>query len=50
MGDTVGRAMAPPGRLFPVAEFTVQDDLIPGIDVVAERDRLAGTEPAVLDA
>ncbi|MFF9049822.1 sigma factor-like helix-turn-helix DNA-binding protein [Streptomyces erythrochromogenes] len=47
---TVGLAMAPLGRLFLVLEFTIEDDLITGIDITAEPERLAGLELAVLDA
>ncbi|MFJ9591475.1 sigma-70 family RNA polymerase sigma factor [Streptomyces virginiae] len=46
---TVGLAMAPLGRLFLVLRFTIEDGLITGIDVVAEPERLAGLELAVLD-
>ncbi|MFJ9936574.1 sigma-70 family RNA polymerase sigma factor [Streptomyces virginiae] len=46
---TVGLAMAPLGRLFLVLRFTIEDGLITGIDVVAEPERLAALELAVLD-
>ncbi|MFI1809416.1 sigma-70 family RNA polymerase sigma factor [Streptomyces sp. NPDC020422] len=38
---TVGLAMAPMGRLALVLRFAVTDGLITGIEVIAERDRLA---------
>lgn len=50
VGGTVGLAMAPLGRLFLVLRFTIEDGLITEIDVVAEPERLAGLELAVLDA
>jgi RNA polymerase sigma-70 factor (ECF subfamily) len=46
----VGLAMAPRGRLRLVLLFTVADDGITRIEVVADRERLAGIEVAVLDA
>ncbi|MFB7811133.1 sigma-70 family RNA polymerase sigma factor [Streptomyces sp. INR7] len=46
---TVGLAMAPLGRLFLVLRFTIEDGLITEIDVVAEPERLAALELAVLD-
>ncbi|MFD9005629.1 sigma factor [Streptomyces sp. NPDC059582] len=46
----VGLAMAPRGRLFLVLAFTVTRDGITAIDVIADRERLAGIEVAVLDA
>ncbi|KJY19461.1 sigma-70 family RNA polymerase sigma factor [Streptomyces virginiae] len=49
VGGTVGLAMAPLGRLFLVLRFTIEDGLITEIDVVAEPERLAGLELAVLD-
>jgi RNA polymerase sigma-70 factor (ECF subfamily) len=45
----VGLAMAPRGRLRLVLVLTVTDDGITRIDVVADRERLAGIEVAVLD-
>ncbi|MEU2280511.1 sigma-70 family RNA polymerase sigma factor [Streptomyces sp. NPDC013178] len=44
----VGLAMAPRGRLRLVLLFTVTDEGITRIDVVADRERLAGIEVAVL--
>ena len=46
---SVGLAMAPHGRLFLVLAFTIVDDRITGIDVIADRSRLDGLELAVLD-
>ncbi|GKQ39445.1 sigma-70 family RNA polymerase sigma factor [Streptomyces sp. A012304] len=46
----VGLAMAPLGRLRLVLLFTVADDGITRIEVVADRERLDGVEVAVLDA
>ncbi|MEU4733002.1 MULTISPECIES: sigma-70 family RNA polymerase sigma factor [unclassified Streptomyces] len=46
----VGLAMAPLGRLFLVLAFTITQGLITEIDVVAEPERLAGIDLAVLDA
>ncbi|GAB7105586.1 sigma-70 family RNA polymerase sigma factor [Streptomyces phaeofaciens JCM 4814] len=45
----VGLAMAPHGRLRLVLLFTVTEDGITAIDVVADRERLAATEVAVPD-
>ncbi|MFD9126806.1 sigma-70 family RNA polymerase sigma factor [Kitasatospora sp. NPDC059571] len=47
---TVGLVMAPYGRLALVLAFTVEDGLITGIDVIADRERLDRLEIAVLDA
>lgn len=48
---TVGLVMAPRGRPAVVLTFAIAaDGAITGIDVVAERERLAGVEVAVLDA
>ncbi|MET9382813.1 sigma-70 family RNA polymerase sigma factor [Streptomyces sp. NPDC002928] len=46
----VGLAMAPQGRLRLVLAFTVTEDGITEIDVIADRERLDGIEVAVLDA
>ncbi|MEV7520147.1 sigma-70 family RNA polymerase sigma factor [Streptomyces sp. NPDC091371] len=46
----VGLAMAPLGQLFLVLRFTVVDDLITAIDVVAEPEALHAIDIAVLDA
>ncbi|MEU5438519.1 sigma-70 family RNA polymerase sigma factor [Streptomyces sp. NPDC020719] len=46
---SVGLAMAPYGRLVIVLRFTIVDDVITGIEVVADPDRIAETEVAVLD-
>lgn len=40
----------PTGRLFLVLAFTIGDGVITGMDIVADPDRLRGTEIAVLDA
>ncbi|MGW0874980.1 sigma-70 family RNA polymerase sigma factor [Streptomyces sp. NPDC002740] len=45
----IGLAMAPHGRLRLVLLFTIAEDGITGIDVVADRERLDGIEVAVLD-
>lgn len=46
----IGLAMAPRGRLSLVLAFTVTEDGITEIDVVADRERLGRTALAVLDA
>ncbi|MFF8268650.1 sigma-70 family RNA polymerase sigma factor [Streptomyces sp. NPDC016562] len=46
----VGLAMAPLGRLFLVLAFTISEGLITEIEVIAEPERLAGIDLAVLDA
>jgi RNA polymerase sigma-70 factor (ECF subfamily) len=45
----VGLAMAPRGRLFLVLAFTITDDKITEIDVIADPDRLRQLGLAVLD-
>uniref|UniRef100_A0AAU2K1S2 Sigma-70 family RNA polymerase sigma factor n=1 Tax=Streptomyces sp. NBC_00049 TaxID=2903617 RepID=A0AAU2K1S2_9ACTN len=50
VNGVVGLAMAPRGQLFLVLAFTVKDDLITEIDVIAEPERLRELELAVLDA
>ncbi|WP_405677247.1 sigma-70 family RNA polymerase sigma factor [Streptomyces sp. NBC_01511] len=45
-----GLVMAPGGRLFLVLAFTIVDDRITGIDIIADADRLGRVEVAVLDA
>ena len=49
VNGSVGLAMAPHGQLFLVLAFTITDDLITRIDVVADPDRLDELELAVLD-
>ncbi|MBT2504955.1 sigma-70 family RNA polymerase sigma factor [Streptomyces sp. ISL-98] len=49
LDGTVGLAMAPHGRLFLVLSFTITDDKITEIDVIADRDRLCRLDVAVLD-
>ncbi|WP_151475798.1 sigma-70 family RNA polymerase sigma factor [Streptomyces albicerus] len=49
VNGSVGLAMAPRGRLFLVLAFTVTDDMITEIDVIADPDRLGELELAVLD-
>ena len=49
VNGSVGLAMAPHGRLFLVLAFTITDDMITRIDVVADPDRLDELELAVLD-
>ena len=44
-----GLVMAPRGRLMVVLAFTIVDDLITSIDVIADQQRLRGVELAVLD-
>ncbi|MET9887084.1 sigma-70 family RNA polymerase sigma factor [Streptomyces sp. NPDC006430] len=46
----VALAMAPLGRLFLVLTFTLEEDAITAIDVIAEPDRLRLLDLAVLDA
>jgi RNA polymerase sigma-70 factor (ECF subfamily) len=46
----VGLVMAPRGKLFLVLGFTIVDDLITEIDVIADPDRLATLELGVLTA
>ena len=46
---SVGLVMAPKGRLAVVLVFTVADDRVTAIDVVADPDRLRGLELGVLD-
>ncbi|MCX5267804.1 sigma-70 family RNA polymerase sigma factor [Streptomyces sp. NBC_00199] len=50
LDGTVGLVMAPHGRLRLVLVFTFAEDGITAIDVVADRERLAGIEVAVPDA
>ncbi|MEU7730145.1 sigma-70 family RNA polymerase sigma factor [Streptomyces sp. NPDC040724] len=50
VNGVVELAMAPLGRLFLVLRFTIEEGLITEIDVVAEPERLAELELAVLDA
>jgi RNA polymerase sigma-70 factor (ECF subfamily) len=45
---TVGLVMAPRGRLSLVLAFTIADDLITGIDVIADPERLRTLEVSVL--
>ncbi|MET7618616.1 sigma-70 family RNA polymerase sigma factor [Streptomyces sp. NPDC005408] len=49
INGAVGLAMAPLGRLFLVLSFTMTDDKITEIEVIAEPDRLGRLELAVLD-
>jgi RNA polymerase sigma-70 factor (ECF subfamily) len=48
LDGAVGLAMAPFGRLRLVLAFTVTDDRITGIEIIAEPDRLAAVEVAAL--
>jgi RNA polymerase sigma factor (sigma-70 family) len=50
INGAVGLVMAPRGRLFLVLVFTITDNKITGIDVIAEPDRLRQLDLAVLDA
>ncbi|MEN8654727.1 sigma-70 family RNA polymerase sigma factor [Streptomyces sp. 21So2-11] len=45
----VGLAMAPHGRLFLILSFTITDDKITEIEVIADPDRLRQLDLAVLD-
>lgn len=45
----IGLAMAPRGRLSLVLVFTVTEDGITQIDVIADRERLGRMDLAVLD-
>jgi RNA polymerase sigma-70 factor, ECF subfamily len=49
VNGSVGLAMAPQGRLRLVLAFTITDDMITRIDVVADPDRLDELELTVLD-
>jgi RNA polymerase sigma factor (sigma-70 family) len=49
VNGTPGIVMAPRGRLTVVLAFTIPDDKITRIDVIADPARLAGLELAVLD-
>ncbi|WP_328594529.1 sigma-70 family RNA polymerase sigma factor [Actinomadura macrotermitis] len=50
VNGAVGLVMAPAGRLRLVLAFTVADDRITGIDIIADPGRLRDVELAVLDA
>ncbi|WP_381796807.1 sigma-70 family RNA polymerase sigma factor [Streptomyces niveus] len=45
-----GLVMAPGGRLFLVLAFTIRDDKVAEIDIIADADRLERVDVAVLDA
>lgn len=45
-----GLVMAPGGRLFLVLAFSIEDGKVTEIDIIADAERLAGVEVAVLDA
>jgi RNA polymerase sigma-70 factor (ECF subfamily) len=49
VNGTVGLVMAPRGRLSLVLVFTISNDKITGMDVIADPDRLRGLDIAVLD-
>ncbi|MEV4680665.1 sigma-70 family RNA polymerase sigma factor [Streptomyces kurssanovii] len=49
VNGSVGLVMAPRGRLFLVLKFTIEDDRITEIDVIAEPDRLREVHLALLD-
>jgi RNA polymerase sigma factor (sigma-70 family) len=49
VNGAVGLVMAPRGRLFLVLGFTITDDKITEIDVIADPDRLRQLDLAVLD-
>ncbi|MFD3717568.1 sigma-70 family RNA polymerase sigma factor [Streptomyces sp. NPDC058674] len=48
LDGSVGLVMAPLGRLFLVLRFTIADDQVTEIEVIAERERLHAIEIAVL--
>ncbi|AWS44024.1 sigma-70 family RNA polymerase sigma factor [Streptosporangium sp. 'caverna'] len=50
INGAVGLVMAPRGRLFLVLVFTITDDKITEIEVIADPDRLRQLDLAVLDA
>ncbi|TDD71518.1 sigma-70 family RNA polymerase sigma factor [Actinomadura rubrisoli] len=50
VNGSVGLVMAPRGRLFLVLDFTIVDDKITEIDIIADPDRLRDLDLAVLDA
>jgi RNA polymerase sigma-70 factor (ECF subfamily) len=50
VNGSVGLVMAPAGRLFLVLGFTIADERITGIDVIADPDRLRQVDLAVLDS
>ncbi|MEU7901025.1 hypothetical protein AB0B45_50410 [Nonomuraea sp. NPDC049152] len=50
VNGAVGLVMAPRGQLFLVLGFTIKDDKITEIDVIADPDRLRHLDLAVLDA
>ncbi|WP_433245292.1 sigma-70 family RNA polymerase sigma factor [Streptosporangium sp. CA-135522] len=50
VNGAVGLVMAPRGKLFLVLGFTITDDKITEIDIIADSDRLRDLELAVLDA
>ena len=49
VNGAVGLVMAPLGKLFLVLGFTITEDRITGIDIIADPDRLRGLDLAVLD-
>jgi hypothetical protein len=49
VNGAVGLVMAPRGRLFLVLGFTIADDKITEIDVIADPDRLRQLDLAVVD-
>ncbi|WP_308201473.1 sigma factor-like helix-turn-helix DNA-binding protein [Sphaerisporangium perillae] len=50
VNGAVGLVMAPRGKLFLVLGFTITDDKITEIDIIADPDRLRRLDLAVLDA
>jgi hypothetical protein len=50
VNGTVGLVMAPRGQLFLILGFTISDDKITEIDIIADSDRLRDLDLAVLDA
>ena len=48
VNGSVGLVMAPRGKLFLVMGFTIVDDLITEIDVIADPERLRTLEVSVL--
>ncbi|MFF3290511.1 sigma-70 family RNA polymerase sigma factor [Streptomyces sp. NPDC003023] len=49
LNGAVGLVMAPRGQLFLVIDFTIVDDRITGIDIIADPDRLDRIDIAVLE-
>ena len=50
VNGTVGVVMAPRGKLFLAMDFTITDDTVTRIDIIADPDRLHDLDLAVFDA